>query len=131
MVRKPISLKSAINLCNVDKFTCFSFSNKGFIGFLKKSSEYNVKSPHFMKNLIKNINETILKENISEILRGDRNNLRSERRRAWSSKRTRAPFYSRAKGESKVYSFQSALEIAEKIVDKLGPCHEYQFKNFY
>ena len=112
LVRKPISLKYAINLCNVDKFTCFSFSHKGFIGILKKSPAYNVKSPHFMQDLTNSINNVILKENIAEILREDRNNLRNQRKRAWSVKRTKAPFYNRAKGESKVYSFQTALKIA-------------------
>ncbi|MFX1449318.1 MAG: hypothetical protein ACFFCM_00665, partial [Promethearchaeota archaeon] len=121
MVRKPVSLKYAINLCNVDKFTCFSFSDKGFIGFLKKSPEYDVKSPHFMKDLTNGINDMILKENIAEILREDRNKLRNQRKRAWSLKRTRAPFYNRVKGESNVYSFQSALNIAERIIHKLGP----------
>ncbi|MFX0132435.1 MAG: hypothetical protein ACFFDN_02190 [Candidatus Hodarchaeota archaeon] len=120
MVIKPIPIKYAINLCNVDKFTCFSFSNKGFIGFLKTTTKHDVNSPQFMNDLIKNINGVILKENVAEILREDRNDLRSERKRAWSLKRTRAPFYNRAKGESNVHSFHSALKIAEKIVNELG-----------
>lgn len=73
-----------------------------------------------MGNLLKKINDKILKENINEILREDRNKLRDEKKRAWSPKRTRAPFYFRARGNSKINSFHDALELAKKIIDKMG-----------
>lgn len=105
----------------MDKYSLFSFSNKGFIGFLKYPSVLDVDSPDFMDNLLEEINSSILNEIVDEILREDRNNLRGEKKRAWSPKRTRAPFYFRARGKSKINSFLDALKLAKKIVDQLGP----------
>lgn len=73
-----------------------------------------------MENLISLINERILNETIREIQREERDLLRGERKQAWSPKRTRAPFYGRARGNSKAISFQEALKLAQKVVNHLG-----------
>jgi len=36
----PIPLDYAIHLCNVDKFSLFSFSGRGFLGVLKATSKF-------------------------------------------------------------------------------------------
>lgn len=119
-VFKPISIKHAINLCNVDKFSCFSFSNKGFIGHLKASKDWDVNSPNFMKELLEKIDKTILNESVAEIIREDKFNLLEEKKRPWSRKRTRAPFYYRAREKSKLNSFKAALQLSEKVIERLG-----------
>ncbi len=67
------------------------------------------------------IGQVIVDDLVQEILREERNSLRAEKKRAWSLKKTKAPFYNRARSASRVNSFQAALELAEKIVDMLGP----------
>lgn len=74
-----------------------------------------------MEDLVKDINEMLLDDIITEILREDRDNLRTEKKRAWSSRRTRAPFYSQARGKSKINDLGAALDLAEKAVEHLGP----------
>lgn len=108
-------------MCNVNKFSCFSFSNKGFIGILKENKDLQVKSANFMEELLERINKSIVDDAVTEILREERYNLRREKKRPWSSRRTRAPFYYRAKGKSKSFSFKAALYLAELVVNKLGP----------
>jgi len=74
-----------------------------------------------MENLVKEINDELSTDAITEILREDRNNLQTERKRAWSSRRTRAPFYFQARGRSKINDLGAALDLAEKAVKHLGP----------
>ncbi|MHA1427674.1 MAG: transposase [Candidatus Helarchaeota archaeon] len=66
------------------------------------------------------IGETIKDEVVKEILREEKNSLRAEKKRPWSPKKTKAPFYDRARYKSKINSFQAALDLAEKIVNMLG-----------
>lgn len=120
-VLDPIPLDYAIHLCNVDKFSLFSFSNKGFLGVLKSSPSWNIKSPVFLKDLLIEIEKALVDEVVAELLREERDQLRSERKQAWSPLRTNAPFYDKARGKSKVNSFEDALELAQKVVDQLGP----------
>jgi len=58
---------------------------------------------------------------VDEILRTERNKLRPERKQAWSILRTKAPFYDRARRKAQVKSFEDMLELAQKVVDYLGP----------
>jgi len=111
----PIPLDHAIRLCNVDKFSLFSFSGRGFLGVLKTTSNWDVTSPHFMEALLNEIGETIKDEVVKEILREEKNSLRAEKKRAWSPKKTKAPFYDRARYKSKINSFQAALDLAVTI----------------
>jgi hypothetical protein len=67
------------------------------------------------------IGKTITAEVIKEILRDEKNQLRPEKKQLWNSLRTKAPFYDRARGRSKINSFKDALELAQKIVNQLGP----------
>jgi len=114
-------LNYAVNLCNVDKYTCFSLSNKGFIGFLKGSPDLDTNSPQFMKDLLGKINNTILNDLTESIFREDRNSMRDERKRPWSFVKTRVPFYGRANFASNASSLKATLKVTEKIVKKLGP----------
>ncbi|MHA1267350.1 MAG: hypothetical protein ACTSRS_19080 [Candidatus Helarchaeota archaeon] len=67
------------------------------------------------------IEDAIIDELIDEILRAERNKLRPERKQAWSALRTKAPFYDKARGKSKINSFEDALELTQKVVKHLGP----------
>jgi len=90
------------------------------MGYLKVAPNIDTASPQFMEDLLNQINERIIKETTREILRDERNILRDERKQAWSPKRTKAPFYGRARGNSRIVSFQKVVELAEKVVDHLG-----------
>ncbi|NVM52566.1 MAG: hypothetical protein HWN66_02600 [Candidatus Helarchaeota archaeon] len=117
----PVPLDYAIRLCNVDKFSLFSFSGRGFLGFLKASPKWDENSPHFIENLLNEVGEAIKDEVVKEILRDEKNQLRPEKKQLWNSLRTKAPFYDRARGKSKVNSFEDAIELAQKLVNQLGP----------
>lgn len=73
-----------------------------------------------MENLVIQINEEVLNDAIAEIRREDRNSLRTDKKRAWSPRRTRAPFYFRARGKSHINSFKAAIELTQKVMDQLG-----------
>lgn len=73
-----------------------------------------------MENLVTQINEEVLSDAIAEVRREDRNSLRTDKKRAWSPRRTRAPFYFRARGKSQITSFKAAIELTQKVVDQLG-----------
>lgn len=73
-----------------------------------------------MENLVTKINDEVLSDTIAEVRREDRNSLRADKKRAWSPRRTRAPFYFRARGKSQITSFKAAVELAQKVVDRLG-----------
>ncbi len=87
---------------------------------MKESKELQVESANFMKVLLERINKGIVDDAVTEILREERNNLRWEQKRPWSSRRTRAPFYYRARGKSKQNSFEAALRVSEKVIEELG-----------
>jgi len=105
----------------VNKYSTFSFSRKGFIGFLKVPKNFDVTSPDFPESLLTEINDVLVRDAVDEILREDRDDLRAEKKRAWSPRRTKAPFYFQARGKSKINSFKTALNLAQKVVDHLGP----------
>lgn len=120
MVKKPIPLQHAIHLCNTNEYSTYSFSRKGFIGFVKLSGDQDVNSPSFMKDLINEINETLVNDITAEILREDRELMRWEQRRSWSTRRTRAPFYYRARKQAQGCSFMKSLVLAEQVVNHMG-----------
>ena len=70
--------------------------------------------------MCKRIGKVIVDDLVNEILYEEKNSLRAEKKRAWSPKKTKAPFYDRARYKSKINSFQAALDLAEKIVNMLG-----------
>ena len=73
-----------------------------------------------MEELLKRINKSIVDDAVTEILREEKYNLRRAKKRPWSSRRTRAPFYYRARGKSMQHSFVAALQISEMVIEKLG-----------
>jgi len=73
-----------------------------------------------MEELLEKINNKVVDDLTKDILRKERNNLREERKRQWNLIKSRAPFYGRMKAASGSDSLKVALEVAEKIVEKLG-----------
>ena len=121
LIKNPVPLKHAIHLCNPNEYSTYSFSRKGFIGFLKLSGSQDITSSDFMKGLIKEINEMLVRDISAEIIREDRKLLRWEQRRSWSTRRTRAPFYYRARKQAQTYSFMKSLALAKYVVNHMGP----------
>jgi len=104
----------------VNEYSTYSFSRKGFIGFLKIAGNQDVKSSKFLEELIGEINDTLVNDITAEILREDRELMRWEKRRSWSTRRTRAPFYDRARKKAQVHSFTKSLILAERVIDHMG-----------
>ena len=119
-VLDPIPFEYALRLCNVDKYSLFSFSDQGFLGFIQSSPQWDFQSPDFLDRLYQELESATIKELVTQYDREDRNKLRSPKKQAWSSLRTKAPFYDRARGRAKVYSVQDALGLAQKVVEALG-----------
>jgi len=73
-----------------------------------------------MRELLERVNKSIVDDAVAEILREERYNLRRRNKHPWSSRRTRAPFYFRARGKSLQSSFEAALQISKMVIKKLG-----------
>ena len=87
---------------------------------MQGSPQWDFQSPDFLDRLYQELESVTIKEVVAQYDREDRNALRSPKKQAWSSLRTKAPFYDRARRRAKVHSVQDALVLAQKVVEALG-----------